>query len=601
MIAEWAPALIPLLAPPPPLNSWQWAEANVDYARVRNYDTEWKGPYSADYMPYWRGPMEAATDPQVKEVWVLKCSRSGGSENVLLTPLRYTVACAPVPTLYISGQQGSVEKFLETRIKAGMGLAADTAAAYARARKREHEIMFDTMDLVGAWPANKMAFKQSGFALVLADEVSIWPEYAADMLRERMANYAFPHLLGISSPDPAQKRGSDEDPIFVEYGQTDQRKWFCLDPRTGNPFVFRLGLSDSVDGLRWDPAAKRADGSWDLVRVEETAHYITPDGTRIDDADRMAIVRAGEWRPTATGMTGRRGYHVTRFMVPFKVGSFAHVAVKFLESKHKGVSANATNKQGLKTFFYEYLAEPFWDTKEEAGSDALRGREAEYKRGERLTAVEPFKTFYIGQQTSVLAALDIQKDHFWFAAREFVGSGDSGLIDWRHAITWGDVDAALEKHKVDFLALDMGYEVRRMEVFDYVVSRCGGGTQWAIPLSGKDGLSVSIRTQEQDPYLGTKGGNRGTIATALWNTDQFRMLLMQMIRGESVQKWRTYAPLERDYVEQVTAQERVDGVWKFRKGCSQDHLWDCENMMLVLARMVGRYQNDFLTSEVAAG
>jgi hypothetical protein len=78
-------------------------------------------------------------------------------------------------------------------------------------------------------------------------------------------------------------------------------------------------------------------------------------------------------------------------------------------------------------------------------------------------------------------------------------------------------------------------------------------------------------------------------------------LLMQMIRGESTQKWRTYAPLERDYVDQVTAQERVDGVWKFRKGCSQDHLWDCENMMLVLARMVGRYQNEFLTTEMGSG
>jgi hypothetical protein len=548
-------------------------------------------------MPYWKEPMEATTDPEVREVWVLKCSRSGGSENVLLTPLRFTVACGPVPTLYISGQQGSVEKFLETRIKAGMGLSVDTAEAFARARKREHEIMFDTMDLVAAWPANKMAFKQSGFALVLADEVSIWPEYAADMLRERMANYAFPHLLGISSPDPAQKRGSDEDPIFVEYGQTDQRKWFCSDPVTGNPFVFRLGGEDTIDGLKWDKAARQPNGSWDLSIVEATAHYVTPDGTRIDDKDRLQIVRAGKWAPTAKGMNGRRGYHVTRFMVPFKVGSFGHIAVKFLESKHKGVSANATNKQGLKTFFYEYLAEPFWDTKEDATSDILTGRELDYKRGARLSETEPYKQVYIGQQTSVVAALDVQKDHFWFGAREFIGSGDSGLIDWRHAITWADVDKALADTSTDYLGIDMGFDLRKMEVFDYVVSRCGQGSQWAVPLAGKDGLSVSIRTQEQDPYLGKKGGNRGVITTALWNTDQFRMLLMQMIRGESIQKWHTYRGLEREYADQVTSQERVDGVWRFRKGSSQDHLWDCEAMMLVVARMIGRFQNEFLTTE----
>ncbi len=597
MTPDFRASLGGLFEPPPRVNAWQWAETAVDYSRVRNYDTEWKGPYSADYMPYWREPMEARTDPSVKEVWVLKCSRSGGSENVLLTSLRFTVACDPVPTLYMSGQQGSVEKFMETRIKAGMDLAADTAAAYGRARKREHEVMFDTMDLVVAWPANKMAFKQSGFALVLADEVSIWPEFAADMLRERMANYAFPHLLGISSPDPAQKRGSDEDPIFLEYGQTDQRKWFCRDPRTGNEFVFRLGTDETPDGLKWDRGAKAPNGGWDLNRVEATAHYVTPDGTRIRDVDRLRIVRAGRWKPTATGMAGRRGYHVTRFMVPFRVGSFAHIAVKFLEAKHKGVSANATNRQGLKTFFYEYLAEPFYDTKEDAPAEVVKDREADYAKGQRISAAEGVKEFYVGQQAQVIAALDVQRDHFWYTAREFVGSGDSGLIDWRHLITWGEVDVAVQAHGVDCLGVDMGYELRRMEVMDYAVQRCGNGPQWVIPLMGKDNLPVSVRVQEQDPYLGKKGGNRIALMTALWNTDQFRMLLVQMMRGESVQKWRVYRGVEEEYAGQVCSQERVDGVWRFRKGCSQDHLWDCEAMMLVVARMFGRLQCEFLTAE----
>jgi phage terminase large subunit GpA-like protein len=130
-------AILPLLASPPRLNVWQWAEASIDYSRVRNYDTEWRGPYSADYMPYWREPMEAITDPDVREVWILKCSRAGGSENVLLTPLRYVVACAPQPILYVSGQEGSTGKFLETRIKPGFALAEGTREAYERARVRE--------------------------------------------------------------------------------------------------------------------------------------------------------------------------------------------------------------------------------------------------------------------------------------------------------------------------------------------------------------------------------------------------------------------------------------------------------------------------------
>ena len=130
--------LLSAYSPPPTLNPWQWAEANVDYSRARSYDTEWKGVYSADYMPYWKEPVEAAVDPDVREVWVLKCSRAGGSENLLLNLLRYGVACDPQPTLYLGGKIESVERFAQERIVRGMKLADSTDEAMREARVTEH-------------------------------------------------------------------------------------------------------------------------------------------------------------------------------------------------------------------------------------------------------------------------------------------------------------------------------------------------------------------------------------------------------------------------------------------------------------------------------
>ena len=83
------------------------------------------------------------------------------------------------------------------------------------------------------------------------------------------------------------------------------------DPETGNGFAFELGDGKGA-GLRWDKTARREDETWDLEIVRASAHYITPDGTRIDEADRMAIVRAGHWQPTASGAPGRRGYRIVQ-------------------------------------------------------------------------------------------------------------------------------------------------------------------------------------------------------------------------------------------------------------------------------------------------
>jgi hypothetical protein len=58
-----------------------------------------------------------------------------------------------------------------------------------------------------------------------------------------------------------------------------------------------------------------------------------------------------------------------------------------------------------------------------------------------------------------------------------------------------------------------------------------------------------------------------------------------------------YRGIEAEYAKQATSQECRDGVWRFRAGHSQDHLWDCENMMLVLARIRQLYRSEFLTME----
>jgi phage terminase large subunit GpA-like protein len=276
-------------------------------------------------MPYWKRPVEWLTDTAVKEIVCLKCTRAGGSENVFLNAIRFFVANKPQPIMYLTGDQLTAERFMEKRVKRSMRCASETAKQYRRAQATQHDIAFPNMDFRVAWPKAKQAFKQDGWGVILFDELSMAPDGAQEQARRRVDSYPFPHIVWLSSMDPLNGRPSEEDPILIEYEDSDRCVWMMPDPKTGNPFQFTHG------GLKWSPDAKEGD-QWNLKEVERTAYYETPDGTRIDEADRLHVMRSGDWVPTNPKPTPKkRGVKVVAPMVPFAdAGSFGALAKEFL-------------------------------------------------------------------------------------------------------------------------------------------------------------------------------------------------------------------------------------------------------------------------------
>lgn len=571
--------LRPGFMPRPRTNVWQWAASAVDFSLAPNYDTPIHGPFDPDYMPYWKEVAECLTDNRVREVAILKATRAGGSENVLLNAIRYAVAVRPQPTLYVTSDQLSAERFMEKRIKRGMRCAAETATALRHATATQHDVAFPSMDFRVTWPRAKQAFKQDGWALILCDEVSTWPEYSADMARRRADSYPFPHIVFLSSPDPAQKRPSDDDPIFVEYRHGDMRRWRCPDPAGGGEFIFEMGTAGGP-GLHWDKSAKREDGSWDYDKVAESAHYLTPGGARIENRERMAIVRAGRWEPTnPNAKTGCRSYHVNSFMVPFKSGDFGEIAVAFLKAKAGGTTA-------LRGFVYEYLAEPFAASIEAANDDVLMKRCVDY----RLNEQPPPELFGAARAGETYVTVDVQKDHLWAVARTWYDGGNSALVDYGLFVTWQQIEELAAKYKAARVAVDCGYEVRAPEVYEYAL------TANALPMRGSGALSgMPVKRLDIDPWEGRKGGGSSQrVVTFLFNADIFKSLLMDMMRGEARQKWALPAGIAMEYVVQAGSEEKVDGVWRTKRGRSQNHLADCETMQLVMAYLTGIYRNDIL-------
>jgi hypothetical protein len=574
-----------LWQPRPRLNVWQWAEANVDFSRVPAYDTPLHGVYNADYIPQWKEVAECDTNLDIRECWVLKCSRAGGTENCVLNPIRYHVACEPMPILYTSGNQSAVEAFMEKRIKLGLQASMDTGRALREARAIEHRIDFKDMTLQVAWPSNKMAFKQDGWSRVYCDEYSLIKGANPQMLRKRTDTYQFSYIFGLSSMDPNRKGPSTDDPIYKEWAKGDCREWMCVDPETGNLFEFKMMPGDTERGLLWDKEAKREDGTWDLDRVRESAFFVTPDGTRITNDQRMNVVRTGKWIPTRSNAPSTiRSYRLTSFTLPFKSGDFGQIAVAFLEAKRQGPVA-------LKAFLYEYLAEPWVEGEEKTVASELVARNGGYPKGTRFAEHEKFADIYIKKPSIIVVTADVQKGYHFQLARQWMANGDSGLIEWGRGFEMEDLlEFERDRHKADYVYIDGRY--RTMEV-----CQAAAEFQW-VPVFGTDRrISYPFQRKDNvDPYEGTsRAGDRSTlIFTYTFQDPIFKQMLHDLMRSNTQQAWWVHDGIDAEYIKQATSWRLVEGVWQNRPGHPADHLADCEKMQVLAAVIEGYYLSDWL-------
>jgi len=565
------------LDPIPERVPWEWCRDEVDFGLAPNYPTEYSGPYDPEFLPFWKECLENVFDPRIREQAIWKCSQAGGTENVALNAIRFAVGCAPRRILYVWGDMHAAEDDFKERIVGGLECGKVTHDRLRAApRCVECRLEFDNMTVAGGWPKNKMVFKRNPWSLIIADEFSTYPGLTPGMIRRRCDTVPFSHILWLSSMDPQMKHASKRDPIYEEWLAGDQREWQVADPRTGRMFTM------SMLGLKWE--GKREDGTWDLKQVRESAYYETPDGTRIENADRMRLVRAGRWVPTNTDAPEwRRSYRVNTFLMPFKSGDFGSIAVAFLDAKAQGVAA-------LKVFTYEHLAEVWEEGAERSDVVALRKRVGEYKQGQLLHEADIYRDIYVKKAHGVFVTADIQKETHWAVAREWIEGGDSGLLGYHHGMLIEDLRAFDTEHKASQVYVDNNYRRRSMEVYE-ACSRW----QW-MPTIGSDKLAIPFKRRTVDPFEGKQGqGNPETqMHEITFDTDVFKSLLTDLICGRAVQQWYVYEGIVREYVQQVISEEKIDGIWQKRRGHPDNHLFDCEVLQLLCATVEGFYRNEFL-------
>jgi len=515
----------------------------------------------------------------------MKCSRAGYSENLLLTDLRYTIARAPEPALYISGSMELVLGFHDRRVVRGITLSPELEQRFKLARAYKQDIQFPDMDFRCTWASSDTATKQDGWARIYCDEVSLWGEFTVDMVRRRAAAYPFHHIIFGGSIDPTRRGNADDDPVLKLYEESDKRVWVMLDAN-GKPFTF------SMSGIKWPEYAKDGDEyKFDVVRDE--AYYETPSGAIIRECERMNVVRTGYWTPTNTGSSIRVGYKIVAPMVPFADCTFGELACKFLSAKlriNQIAKKEEKKRNTLRTYFAENWAEIYREQEINITENALADREQKYER--KVVSVDE------GMGYGIALTVDVQKYHLWYVARVWgVNNGNvaSWLLDWGSLPSFSALHDMASELNPSVIGIDIGYKLRASEVGDFLSDR----TDQVSPrdarvfaLRGNDSPTKNIiDAQLRDSLEGRSSAGQRLFMELTWQTDVFRTWLVEMMTGIGKVPWYVCADLEntrdgQEYLRQVTSTRKVDGVWIPPKH-GQDHLFDCESMQLVLARMDG--------------
>jgi hypothetical protein len=329
--------------------------------------------------------------------------------------------------------------------------------------------------------------------------------------------------------------------------------------------------------------------------VENTAHYITPAGAKLVEADRMALIAEGFWTPTAHAVPWKRGYRVTRMMTPFPTGNFGNMARAFLEAKRKQDSGqfDENGRAPLRVFVYERLAEKFYSEKKVPEMTEIDSRRSEYDAGARMSVSKPYKPFYIGKRTLILLSADVQQACEWWVAREWVDGGDSGLLEIGQSHGLADLREIGIRIKPIGVLIDNSYTERAREVIE---AASAGMLKGAIITYGRDNLRDKHGAPREydahlgmDPYEGTANQGRYKCNSVTFLPDLLKNQLYALTNGENWHKWRVPREVPEWYVMQMTAEQSIDGHWtKIRR---DNHAWDCEVLQLLGAKLYGVWRD----------
>lgn len=372
--------------PPPCMAADEWADKYRELSRAASAKGgKWRS------RCYQREIMRECTNPEVRSVVFVAAAQTGGKSEIIINFIGRQIHLNPGPMMLVQPTNELAERFSKKRISPAIretrvlrDLVGDQKSRATGNTIKQKEFPGGTLNIAGANTPNELC--SDPIRDILIDEVDRCEKAAgregdivtlAEARQESFEEQAFSLFTSTPSGDQPKPEGEAQpegvSKILMLFNESDQRHWFCPCQKC-----------DKHQTLKWSQVV------WPNNKPQE-ARYVCEFGECLHphtDAERIAMIEAGEWRGTAP-FTGRRGYFLNGIYSlsgPQRgcVSKLHQMARDFLRAARRGVEA-------LRAWTNTFLCECFaGETAETVDGDVLFKRREEF--GPKLPAPVCFLT-----------------------------------------------------------------------------------------------------------------------------------------------------------------------------------------------------------------
>lgn len=533
---DWLNEALTSFKPPEKLTVSEWADKH----RVLDTKTSAEpGQWRTARTPYLQGIMDAFNDVDIEEIIFVKPTQVGGTEG-LNNIVGFIIEQDPSPTMIVYPTDKMAEYTSFNRLQPMIDLCTVLKERYLKNESKLLELQFDGMYVVLSGANSPSSLASRPIRFLLMDEVDKYPASAGkeadprSLARERTKT--FPHNKKIfQTSTPTRKNG----PIWQEWENADdKRKYYVPCPHCGHFQTLRFKQ------IKWPESAKTPE------EAQATAYYECEQCRgAITDGHKQFMIRSGRWESEKKIGTRKTAFHLNAIYSPWV--RFGDVAYEFLKSKDF--------PELLMNFINSWLAEPWEQTEVKMNSDIVLERQTEYEE-----LVVPDGTMLI------TAGIDVQKDYFYYTVRAWGIGMTSWNITHGMAETWDQLEYIMNMpyqdqhgtiYQVNLGAIDSG--ARTDEVYDF----CAMNQDWAIPVKGS---STPIHSKYRITTIDKVDSKAYGLRLYLVDGDQYKDLIAgRLNRPNGTGSWMVYKGCDRDYAEQICAEEKQ----RIKKGDREIEKW----------------------------
>ena len=559
---RWSGGAWGAFAPPEKLTTSEWAEK---YRVLSRRASAMPGPWRNSVAPYLAGIMDAFDDPTVEQIAFCKPTQVGGTE-VELNLIGKVIASDPSPTLVVYPTEASCRTVSANRIRPMLEDSPQLSERLRRSESSLIEYRFDGMTLLLAWAGSPVALASNPIRILMLDEVDKYVSNAgreADpvaLARERTKTFDNRKIYLTSTPTLSSgKIWSDS-------------RW----PTASCTTLCRVRSAARMASWRLTTYASRPSGH-EPRRPRRGCRVHMPGVRRADtgyaqagDAARGRVARG------ARAQAGRAeaGLLDERAVQP----------VGYVVAGGERVPARQGRAGAAAKLREQLAAEPWEDLRMRTDADMVLERCGDELRWQ----VPDWAELLTG-------GVDVQRDRLYWVLRAWGPGMTSQGIAHGCCESWDEVTSVMSQtyRKRDGVGLMVGMcGIDSGDQTDMVLQYCLAHIEWAVPVKGQP-TTPAIASGFRLSHQAQQGrASRGWTLTLVYGDKYKDMLASRLRLPMGTGCWMNHADCDRDYAEQVTAEQKVADktgreTWKPRTSHAANHYLDAEVYAFAVADRLG--------------